>query len=351
MADILNQDEIDALLTSVGDDDGGNLFDNVGLADAGGGGGHDGGGSTSGGGFKKVSVYDFRRPDRVSKEQLRSIRNLHDKFARNFSSDLSSFLRTITDITLVSVDQMTYGEFLLSLPDPTSFNIISLIPLQGNAVLEVNPSLTFPIIDKLLGGQGMPLFQVRELTSLEQNIIDQIINLILKNLEDVWKQIVTNIRFKKEISENSPHVVQVVAQNEVAVLIVFEVHFGEATGMINLCIPAIVLEPILNKISSQDWMMGSKHGRSGEYELQIINLLADILVEFIVELGRVRLSVSKMLDLEPGDVILLSKKSDRPLNIYIKNKLKYYGELGVYGVKKAVKLTYMLTETDYEATD
>ena len=224
MADILSQDEIDALLSTVVDE--GEEIEAIENAD-----------------FipKKISVYDFRRPDRVSKEQLRSIRNLHDKFARNFSSNLSSFLRTITDISLVSVDQMTYGEFLMSLPDPTSFNIISMIPLQGNAVLEINPSLIFPIVDKLLGGQGLPLFQVRELTQLEMTIIDGIIQLVLTDLEDVWTQIVPNVRFKKELSDNSPPVIQIVAPNEVVVLIVFEVKFGEATGMVNLCLPALRL--------------------------------------------------------------------------------------------------------------
>ncbi|MDR2869779.1 MAG: flagellar motor switch protein FliM [Deferribacteraceae bacterium] len=323
MADILSQDEIDALLSTVVEDDEDahgpqDTFDVI---------------------PKKISVYDFRRPDRVSKEQIRSIRNLHDKFARNFSSNLSSFLRTITDITLVSADQMTYGEFLMSLPDPTSFNIISMIPLQGNAVLEINPSLIFPIIDKLLGGAGLPLFQVRELTQLEMTIIDGIIQLVLKDLEDVWKQVVPNIRFKKELSENSPHVIQIVAQNEVVMLIVFEVKFGEATGMMNLCLPALVLEPILGKISSQDWLIGAKKGRSGEYELRILELLETISVGVKVELGRTALKMGEILDLQAGDTVILRKKSTMPVNFYVANRHKYYGNLGIMGIKKAVKIT------------
>ncbi len=332
MADILSQDEIDALLSTVSDDSVVPV-----IAD-----------KQQDMAPKKISIYDFRRPDRVSKEQLRSIRNLHDKFARNFSSNLSSFLRTITDISLVSVDQMTYGEFLMSLPDPTSFNIISMIPLQGNAVLEINPSLIFPIVDKLLGGQGLPLYHVRELTQLEMTIIDGIISLILKELEDVWKQIVPNVRFKKELSENSPHVIQIVAQNEVVVLTVFEIKFGEVTGMMNLCLPAIILEPILNKISSQDWLIGAKHGRSGEYESRILDLLENIDLPLIVELGRAKLKVSEILELNENDTIILNKKNKRPLNVYISNKHKYYGALGVLGVKKAIKITRATTEEEDE---
>ncbi len=327
MADILSQDEIDALLSTVVDE--GEELESIENSD-----------------FvpKKISVYDFRRPDRVSKEQLRSIRNLHDKFARNFSSNLSSFLRTITDISLVSVDQMTYGEFLMSLPDPTSFNIISLIPLQGNAVLEINPSLVYPIVDKLLGGAGLPLFQVRELTQLEMTIMDGIISLILKDLEDVWKQVVPNIRFKKELSENSPHVIQIVAQNEVVVLIVFEVKFGEATGMMNLCLPALVLEPILGKISSQDWLIGAKKGRSGEYEIRILELLESIHVDMSVELGETVLTMAEILDLQVGDTILLNKKNTQPVSLFVGNRKKFYGSIGVLGVKRAIKIMNSIRE-------
>lgn len=338
MADILSQDEIDALLSTVSDDtvevdNSGEKVEEPEFVP------------------KKISMYDFRRPDRVSKEQLRSIRNLHDKFARNFSSNLSSFLRTITDITLVSVDQMTYGEFLMSLPDPTSFNVISMIPLQGNAVLEINPSLIFPIVDKLLGGQGLPLFHVRELTQLEMTIIDGIISLILNDLEDVWKHIVPNVRLKKELSENSPHVIQIAAQNEVVVLLVFEVKFGEATGMMNLCLPAIILEPILNKISSQDWLIGAKKGRSGEYESRILELLENIEVPMSVEIGRTRLKIAEILDLYQEDTIILNKKSKRPLNIYVGNRHKFYGALGILGIKKAIKVTRVIGEQDDERTD
>ena len=356
MSDILSQEEIDALMSTIediGDQDSVGSSPSWGSDngdDAFGASSHveiDPSTALSVSQTRKVTLYDFRRPDRVSKEQIRSLRNLHDKFARNFSSDLSGFLRTITDISLLSVDQMTYGEFLMSLPDPTSFNIISMIPLQGNAVLEINPSLVFPIIDKLLGGQGLPLFTTREMTSLEQYIVDNIINIVLKDLEDAWKQIVPNIRFKKEVTENSPHIVQVVSQTEVVVLITFEVRFGEATGMINICIPALVLEPVLNQINSQDWMMGASHGRTGENSLRLLSLLSNINVKLIVEVGQIQAQIGKVLELTEGDLIVLPKKSDRPLNIYVNNKLKYYGEAGIYGSKKAIKLTYILTEDDY----
>lgn len=331
MADILSQEEIDALLSTVSDD--GVQEEQLEELD-----------------FtpKKVSVYDFRRPDRVSKEQLRSIRNLHDKFARNFSSTLSNSLRLITDITLVSVDQMTYGEFLMSLPDPTSFNIISMIPLDGNAVLEINPSLIFPIVDKLLGGPGQPLYKVRELTTLEQHIIEGIMSQMLEDLEDVWRQILPNIRFKKEISENSPQIVQIVAQNEVVVLIVFEVKFGEVSGMINLCLPAITIEPILGKISSQDWLIGAKKSRFGDYESRIMELVEDVVVPVCVTIGETHLTVSEILELTTGNIIMLESKVDKLADISINNIQKFQGNVGVVGVKKGVNISKIIMESDCE---
>jgi flagellar motor switch protein FliM len=328
MADILSQEEIDALLSTVSDE--GIQEEQLEEID-----------------FtpKKVSVYDFRRPDRVSKEQLRSIRNLHDKFARNFSSTLSNTLRLITDITLVSVDQMTYGEFLMSLPDPTSFNIISLIPMEGNAVLEINPSLIFPIVDKLLGGPGQSLYKVRELTTLEQHIIEGIISLMLEDLEDVWRQIIPNIRFKKEISENSPQIVQIVAQNEVVVLIVFEVKFGDVSGMVNLCLPAITLEPILGKISSQDWLIGAKKAKFGDYEQRILELIEDCLVPIDVKVGETHLKVQEILDLTTNNIIILDKKANEPAVVAINNLDKFEGEVGIVGVKKGINISKIIMES------
>lgn len=331
MADILSQEEIDALLSTVSDD--GVQEEQLEELE-----------------FtpKKVSVYDFRRPDRVSKEQLRSIRNLHDKFARNFSSTLSNSLRLITDITLVSVDQMTYGEFLMSLPDPTSFNIISMIPLEGNAVLEINPSLIFPIVDKLLGGPGQPLYKVRELTTLEQHIIESVMTQLLEDLEDVWRQILQNIRFKKEISENSPQIVQIVAQNEVVVLIVFEVKFGEVSGMINLCLPAITIEPILGKISSQDWLIGAKKARFGDYEDRILDMIDSVNVPVAVNLGDTHLTVEEVLDLTEGNIVLLDRKAHEPAQILVNNTYKFEGEVGIVGVKKGISISKIIVESTRE---
>ncbi|MBB5021427.1 flagellar motor switch protein FliM [Desulfurispira natronophila] len=320
MADILSQEEIDALLSSVStDDEPEEAVETLSVTK------------------KKVSLYDFKRPDRVSKDQMRSIKNLHDKFARNFSSSLSGYLRSITDMNLISVDQMTYGEFLMSLPNPTSFNIVSMLPLDGNAVLEINPSLVFPIIDKLLGGQGEPIDEVREITDIEQNVIGGVLAIALRELAEVWQPII-NIRFKIELRETSPHVIQIVSQNEVVILLVFEIKVGDVSGMMNICIPAIALEPIMPKIDSQDWLIGAKKMHATGNVQQIKNIAATTKVDIHADLGATTMKLRDVLTLEKDDIITLGTKVREPMVLTVGNMKKYYGEIGIIDNNKAFKI-------------
>ena len=168
MADILSQEEIDALLQVVDDDGDGQVTDIPERIEE----------------PKQVVIYDFKRPNRVSKEQLRAVKGIHDKLARNLASQISSIMRSIVEIRLHSVDQMTYGEFLMSLPSPTSFNVFSIKPLDGNCVLEINPSIAFPMIDRLLGGNGDGFeSNNRELTDIEINLLDAILRIIMQRLK------------------------------------------------------------------------------------------------------------------------------------------------------------------------
>ena len=176
MAKILSQEEVDALLKSHTKPTG------KGAATGGGDRGAAPSQAKKAQLQRKVTLYNFRRPDRVSREQMRSLHFMHDRFARNFSSSLSAYLRTITEVNLVSVEQLSYQEFLLSVPDPTCFNAISIKPLEGALALEVNPTLVFPIIDKMLGGPGDALKQLRTMTDIEQSIFDGVLKLALEDL-------------------------------------------------------------------------------------------------------------------------------------------------------------------------
>jgi flagellar motor switch protein FliM len=317
MAKILSQEEVDALLKSH-------------TKPAGKGSGA-GGGDRSGGTLqakkaqlqRKVTLYNFRRPDRVSREQMRSLHFMHDRFARNFSSSLSAYLRTITEVNLVSVEQLSYQEFLLSVPDPTCFNAISIKPLEGALALEVNPTLVFPIIDKMLGGPGEPLKLLRTMTDIEQSIFDGVLKLVLEDLREAWRGIV-DLDFRVQARETSPQLIQIVAPNEVVLLVVFEVKMGPVSGMINLAIPSIILEPIATKFD-QEMFTGYKKSSTYEEARMLMTSLKRCPMEAAAEIHGTSLRMEEVLQLKNGDLILLTKRFDAELDLCVDGIPRFAG--------------------------
>ncbi len=272
---------------------------------------------------KKVSLYNFRRPDRVSREQMRSLHFMHDRFARNFSSSLSAYLRTITEVNLVSVEQLSYQEFLLSVPDPTCFNAISIKPLEGALALEVNPTLVFPIIDKMLGGPGEPLKQLRTMTDIEQSIFDGILKLLLEDMRESWRGIV-DLDFRIQARETSPQLIQIVAPNEVVLLVVFEVKMGPVSGMVNLAIPSIILEPISTKFD-QEMFTGYKKSSTFEEARLLMTSLKRCPMEAAAEIRGTSLRMEEVLQLKPGDLIPLTKRFDAELDLVVDGLPRFTG--------------------------
>jgi len=304
MAKILTQEEVDALLEAVADGDEGALPEpdeeqrEVEAAPA-----------------RKFTIYNFRRPERISKEQLRSLRFMHDRFARNFSASLSAYLRTITEVNLLSLEQLSYAEFLLSLPDPTCFNAISMKPLEGNAAVELNPDVAFPMIDKLLGGPGMPLDVDRSITEIEQNIIEGVIRLALDDLREVWRQTI-ELEIRVEARETSPQLIQIVAPNEVVVLIVLEIKIGEVSGLMNLCIPTSLMEPITGKFDSE-FSQGAHRSDDPQAFARLKEHLMATRHTVSADVVGTSVRINELVNLEEGDLVLLNYdgKSDIHLSI------------------------------------
>ncbi|DAB36708.1 MULTISPECIES: flagellar motor switch protein FliM [Sulfurospirillum] len=318
MADILSQEEIDALLEVV-EEDGDSLISE---------------GDT--GETKQVILYDFKRPNRVSKEQLRAVKGIHDKMARNLASQISSIMRSIVEIQLHSVDQMTYGEFLMSLPSPTSFNVFSIKPLDGNCIIEINPSIAFPMIDRLLGGMGEAYEATRELTDIELNLLDAILRIIMQRLKEGWAPI-TDMYPTVETKESSPNVVQIVSQNEIVIMVVMEIIIGNSSGMINLCYPVIYLEPILSRLANRDIMLGETSAKkSRNKELNTLISRAEVFNEAII--GRAELSVGELLDLKKGDIIRLDRAADDKAIVMIDKKELFLAEIGLHRFRKSIKI-------------
>lgn len=292
---------------------------------------------------KKVSLYNFRRPDRVSREQMRSLHFMHDRFARNFSSSLSAYLRTITEVNLVSVEQLSYQEFLLSVPDPTCFNAISIRPLEGAFALEVNPQLVFPIIDKMLGGPGEALKAMRTMTDIEQSIFDGVLKLILEDLREAWKGII-DLDFKIQARETSPQLIQIVAPNEVVLLVVFEVKMGSVVGMINLAIPSIILEPVASKFD-QEMYTGYKKSANFEEARLLMESIKRCNTTACAEIRGTNLRLSDIIALQPGDIVPLAKRFDAVLDLTVDGIPRFQGYVALNANQKRV---FQLTSTKQE---
>ena len=319
MADILSQEEIDALLEVVDEEESADISADE-IIDQ-----------------RQIILYDFKRPNRVSKEQLRAVKGIHDKMARNLSSQISAIMRSIVEIQLHSVDQMTYGEFLMSLPSPTSFNVFSMKPLDGSGVIEINPSIAFPMIDRLLGGKGEGFDTSRELTDIELNLLDAILRIITQKLKSAWEPI-TDMYPNIETKESSPNVVQIVSQNEIVIMVVMELIVGNSSGMINICYPVIYLESILPKLANRDIMLGSSNTKkSRNKELNVLVKRADINVEAI--LGRTTLSVKELLDLKKDDIIRLDRSADDTAIVSVDKKDMFIGDIGIHRFRKSIKIS------------
>ncbi len=320
MAEILTQEEVDALLAAM--QEGGDL-DLETLPDK----------------FspEKTAVpYNFKRPDRISKDQIRFLQFMHDRFARNFSSVLSTYLRSIVEVELSSIEQITYSEFLMALPDPTFFCVLGVYPIDAKFALEINPSLVFPVIDRLLGGPGEPVEEVRPLTDLEMDLMDGVLNRILEELEKVWEDVIDDVEFEVEVKESSPHLIQIVAPNEVVVLISFEIRIGEVKGIMNLCIPAIALEPVSNRLGIE-MFTGTREVSERDRELVRLHVL-NAVVNIEGVLGFTTLTVGDVLDLEEGDIIRLDTFVDSLLPVLVGDVVKFYGRVGEKKGRKAMKI-------------
>ena len=329
MADILSQEEIDALLDIVGDE-GDDILETgeEGLLPQ-----------------RQVTLYDFKRPNRVSKEQLRAFRGVHDKMASSLASQISAMMRSIVEIQLHSVDQMTYGESLMSLPNPTSFNVFSVKPLEGSGVIEINPSIAFPMLDRLLGGKGEPFDASREFSDIELSLFETILRVMMSTFKEAWGPVM-DIYPTIESKESSPNVVQIVAQNEIVVMVVMEIIIGHSSGMMNICYPVIALEPVLPKLASRDLMLNETSSKkSRNTELQV--LLGGAKVDIEANLGNADLTLADILELHVGDVLKLSSAADDIVTVSVDGKERFRGEIGLHRFRKSISITEVIdTEKD-----
>lgn len=286
---------------------------------------------------KKVRVYDFKRALRFSKDQIRSISRIHENYARLLTTFFSAKLRTYVNITVASVDQIPYEEFIRSVPKMTILNTYSVQPLEGRIVMEINPNIAYAMLDRTLGGKGVSFNKVENLTEIETILMSQLFEKANVKLQEAWSSIV-DIDPILEDFEVNPQFLQMVAPNETVVVVSLNTAIGEASGMINICIPHIVLEPIISKLSVHYWMETAGKERDEEAYQKLSKNIQTAEVKVKAILGEATITIDEFLKLSKEDVIGLDKEIDSPLTFVVNNEPKFLVQPGTYKNKMSVQI-------------
>ena len=330
MTEVLSQEEIDQLLTAInaGETEPEDLRP---AADT-----------------RKIKIYDFKRPDKFSKEQIRTIQMMHETFARLTTTSLSAQLRSMVHVHVASVDQLTYEEFIRSIPTPTTLAIINMDPLKGNAILEIDPAVTFSIIDRLFGGTGEGTKAQHELTDIESSVMEGIIVRILGNMREAWTQVI-DLRPRLGQIDTNPQFAQIVPPTDMVVLVTLETKVGDVEGMINFCIPYLTIEPIIGKLSTQFWFSTVHRSTTTENLNVLKEKLSTVDVNVVAEIGRINIPVREVLSLQVGDIIqLFNTRTGDPYSLNIGNKKKFLCRPGVIGKKMAVQIIKKIAELEQD---
>ncbi len=285
---------------------------------------------------KRIVPYNFRRPDRLSKEQVRSLYLLHDLFAHSLSTSLPLFLRSISEVNLISVEQQAYSEYLRGLPDPTTIFTVTASSLKGVFAIELNSSIAFPIIDRLLGGSGEALSEKRAATDLELKILEGFLTIVNENYREAWKPIV---EFATDIvgRETRPQMLQIIAPNEVVATIAYQVQIGEAQGAMSICLPIVLLESVIEKFNQSSYMPSKT--TSPESTRALLQTLSTVNFPVVTELEKVSAAVSDLMNLAEGDVLRTNHRVEKPVKVSVGGSEKFTGRIAALDGRMIVQLT------------
>jgi flagellar motor switch protein FliM len=328
MADILSQSEIDSLLQNIGNQQAvEEILTGKREVD------------------KEITGYDFRRPNRLSKNQLRTLQNIHESFSEALSYYLVSRLQTIVSAHVTSVDQLFYSEFILSVSNPGCLYIFGLGINEGSAILEFSPQLAFVIIERLLGGLGEVPKKVRAITQIEQSVLKGIVERALMDLQASWKT-VGNLNFKFERFESEADFVQIAPPSEIVVVVTFEVMVTNRPYLMNLCFPTFALEEVISKLNFQHLSPLAHSGKGGIRHEVLSKQMLSTKVPVVGMLGNTHITIGELMNLEVGDVLRINRKVDQELEIFVNQRKKFFGKAGVTDGHKSVKIIRAATEDE-----
>ncbi len=296
----------------------------------------------------EISNYDFRRPNRISKNQVRTLQTVHESFAEVFGYYLVSKLQTVVSITVTSVDQLFYSEFILSVSNPSCLYVFEIEGTDGNGIMEISPQLALTVIERLLGGSADQQPKPRTITAIEQAVIRTIIEHALTDLRNAWRSI-AELNFKYERLEMEADFVQIAPSSEIVVVVSFDVNIGVHTYLMNLCFPTFALEEVLARLNRQQVTTSATKqspARMRENMEVLKQQISTTYLPIIAELGKAAITVKELLELQVGDVIKMKKRVNQEIELIIAAKRKLAARPGSVDGKKSVRVTRVLNEED-----
>lgn len=289
-------------------------------------------------------VYDFRSPDKFSKEQIRTLQMIHENFARRCSSSLSAYLRAVVQLTCVHIEQGSFADFMQNIVRPSLVTVLKMSPLPGRVLVALDAATATIAIDRLLGGYGRPADEDHEITDIEQSLIKGFISYVAEGLQEAWRNVIALSISAEEISLN-PEFVQVALPSDAAVFLAFETKIRENSGTLSICIPYSVLKPIISELSPHTWVAGEAR-EAGVYRDALLKHLKRVEVNVAALLGEIPVTFDELLHLQVGDVLVLDSIVTRPIPVLIGQQRKYYAQPGLVGNNLAVQITQVLREDE-----
>ena len=293
----------------------------------------------------KVKKYDFRNPQKIAKDQLRTLEIIHENFGRLFQTFLSGYLRAPVKISILTVDQFAYSEFSNAISNPAFLSIIDFEPLNGQILIDISTNVVYAILDRLLGGDGTEKQEIRAFTEIELSLLNSMMVKVMSLIQEAWSNVI-QLKPKLNKIEVNPQFAQIVPPNETIALITMNIEVGSAEGMLNVCIPHLVIEPVLDKLSTRYWFSTKEKDLSEKEILAMKKRILDTKVPIKVELGSATVKVKDVLDLQKGDVIKLNRRTDEEVRVRIGSQVKFLGSIGVSRNRMAVKITKVVKDGD-----
>ncbi len=324
MAEVLSQKEIDLLLNKV----------------------KSGEGTSDENANKEVMPFDFRLPNRISKNQLRTLTNIHENFAESFSSFLVSKLQTVVNIQVTAVDQIYYSEYVLSVSNPACLFTFDIENTEIKGVLELSNELAFSLVDRLLGGIGKGKKLANVITPIEQKVLNVVVERVMKGLNKAWL-VVDDLNFVFDRFEPDIDFAQITSQSESILLVSFEVKIGEETFLMNIGFATFAFDQILSKLTAQRSSSNRSVKTKSTVSKEVISShLYNALLPVKIQFGNAQISMNELIELSEGDIIKLDKKISDEHVVQIANKPLFYGRSGIVNNHKAIKITRKISGND-----